>query len=108
MFFYFARLYQKYLRNVYPIVLFSFDQPQRKEPHTHIVQINNLKILEFNFQSIQLNRLNWRDYLHQKNPVSAALMAKMKIAPADRPKVKAECLRMITTLTLNPAQTQLI
>jgi len=27
MFFYFARLYQKYLQRVYPIVVFSFDHP---------------------------------------------------------------------------------
>lgn len=27
MFFYFARLYQKYLQRVYPIVVFSFDAP---------------------------------------------------------------------------------
>lgn len=108
MFFYFARLYQKYLRKVYPIVLFSFDRPLRQAPHTHRVEIDDFKILEFNFASIQLNRLNWRDYLTQKNPVAAALMAKMKIEPEERPKVKAECLRLLATLKLNPAKTQLI
>jgi predicted transposase/invertase (TIGR01784 family) len=33
MFFYFARLYQKYLQRVYPIVVFSFAEPYREEPH---------------------------------------------------------------------------
>jgi hypothetical protein len=61
-----------------------------------------------NFYSIQLNRLNWRDYLNQANPVAAALMSKMKIAQSDRPKVKAECLRVLVTLRLNPAKTRLI
>jgi predicted transposase YdaD len=32
----------------------------------------------------------------------------MNIAPADRPKVKAECLRLLVTLKLNPAKMQLI
>jgi predicted transposase YdaD len=108
MFFYFARLYQKYLQPVYPIVIFSFDEPLRPEPHTHTVELLNLKVLEFNFKPIQLNRLNWRDYLNQPNPVAAALMAKMRIAPADRPRVKTECLRLLTTLRLDPARTQLI
>jgi hypothetical protein len=35
-------------------------------------------------------------------------MAKMNIAPEDRPRVKLECLRLLTTLKLNPAKMQLI
>ena len=38
-------------------------------------------------------------------PVAAALMAKMKIDPADRPRVKVECLRMIANLKLDKART---
>jgi predicted transposase/invertase (TIGR01784 family) len=108
MFFYFARLYQKYLQRVYPIVVFSFDEPYREEPHQHRLEFPHLKVLEFNFASIQLNRLNWRDFLQQTNPVAAALMSKMRITPADRPRVKAECLRLLVTLRLDPARTRLI
>ena len=32
----------------------------------------------------------------------------MKIAKCDRPKVKAECLRLLVTLQLDPAKTRLI
>ena len=32
----------------------------------------------------------------------------MQIAPEDRPRVKLECLRMLATLQLDPARTQLI
>ena len=35
-------------------------------------------------------------------------MAKMRIDSADRAKVKAECLRLLVTLKLNPAKMQLI
>ncbi len=35
-------------------------------------------------------------------------MVKMQIAPEDRPKVKTECLRLLVTLRLDPARTQLI
>ena len=57
---------------------------------------------------IQLNRLNWRDFINQQNPVAAALMSKMRIEPAERPRVKVECLRLLATLKLNPARTRLI
>ena len=108
MFFYFARLYQKYVQKIYPIVVFSFDEPLRAESQTYSVEFPGLKVLEFNFAAIQLNRLDWRDFLNQRNPVAAALMAKMQIASADRPKVKAECLRILATLQLNSARSRLI
>jgi hypothetical protein len=46
--------------------------------------------------------------IDQPNPVAAALMSKMKITPEDRPKVKAECLRLLVTLKLDPAKMSLV
>lgn len=108
MLFYFARLYQKFLLPIYPIVVFSFDYPLRAQSQQHTVTFPDLKVLEFNFAVIQLNRLNWRDFLQHHNPVAAALMSKMRIVRQDRPKVKAECLRVLATLKLDPARTELI
>jgi hypothetical protein len=108
LFFYFARLHQKHLQPIYPIVIFSFEEPKRAEPETYSVECSDLRVLDFRFKSIQLNRLNWRDYINQPNPVAAALMSKMKIAKSDRPKVKAECLRLLLTLRLDPAKTRLV
>ena len=108
MFFYFAKLHQEYLLPIYPVVIFSFDKPQRPESTNYKVSLANLEVLNFNFTSIQLNQLSWRDFLNQQNPIAAALMAKMKIQPIDRPKVKAECLRLLATLKLDPARTRLI
>jgi hypothetical protein len=82
--------------------------PYRAEQNTFKIEFPNLKVLEFRFHAIQLNRLNWRDYINSSNPVAAALMSKMKIAKRDRPKVKAECLRLLVTLKLDPAKTRLI
>src|SRR4051794_3237983 len=52
--------------------------------------------------------MNWRDFVRQPNPVASALMAKMKIGPEDRPRVKLECLRLLATLHLDLAKMQLI
>ncbi len=88
--------------------MFFFDEPFREEAHQHLIEFPNPKVPEFNFAAIQLNRLNWRDFLNQFNPVAAALMSKMRIAAEARPKVKAGCLRLLATLQLDLARTKLI
>ncbi len=108
MFTYFARLHQKFALPVYPIVIFSYDRPQKEAIRQYKIEFPDLKVLEFNYQVVQLNRLHWRDFINQANPVAAALMAKMKIAPRDRAKVKAQCLRLLVTLRLDAARMQLI
>lgn len=108
MFFYFAQLHRQYLEPVYPIAIFSFDEPKRQEHNKYRVRLPGLDILEFNFLRIQLNQLNWRDFLKQKNPVAAALMSKMKIEKKERAKVKVECLRAIATLKLDPARVSIL
>jgi hypothetical protein len=40
--------------------------------------------------------------------VAAALMSKMNILEADRPKAKVECLRLLVNLQLDPARTYLV
>ena len=108
MFRYFARLYEKNNLPVYPIALFSGNYPLTPAPNHHQVAFPNQVVLQFNYTVIQLNQLNWRDFLQQENPTAAALMAKMKIEPQDRRRVKYECLRLLATLKLNPAKMKLI
>lgn len=108
MFKYFARLHEKYDLPIYPVVIFSFDEPKRPEPQSYRVTFPDLNVLEFRFAAIQLNSFSWRDFLTQPNPVAAALMAKMNIPKQERPQVKAECLRLLATLKLDPARMQLI
>lgn len=93
---------------VYPIAIFSYDAPRSPQPNIYQVAFPDKVVLEFNYAVIQLNRLNWRDFLRQQNPVATALMAKMNVALEERPRVKLECLRLLTTLRLNPARMQLI
>jgi flagellar biosynthesis/type III secretory pathway protein FliH len=93
---------------IYPIAVFSFEYPLRPQRQQHEVTFPDLKVLDFQFAAIQLNQLNWRDFLQQRNPVAAALMAKMRIARPDRPRVKAECLRILATLQLDPARVEMI
>ena len=108
MFRYFAYIHQKHQLPVYPIALLSYDSPQKPEPDRYYVEFPDRRILDFNFVTIQLNRLNWRNFLQNSNPIAAALMAKMRIKPQDKPRVKAECLRLLATLRLDPARMRMI
>jgi len=107
MFRYFARLHEKHAMPVYPVVVFSHEST-RAEPTEYRVSFPDLEVMRFGFRSIQLQRLDWRTYLRAANPVAAALMSRMDIAREDRPQVKLECLRLLTTLRLDPARMKLI
>ncbi len=108
MFGYFARLLEEYALPIYPIALFSHDAPRRPEPDHFEIEFPDFTPLRFRFRVIQLNRLDWRDFVIRPNPVASALMAKMQISAVDRPLVKAECLRLLVSLELDPARIQLI
>ncbi len=108
MFKYFARLYEKYKRPVYPIAIFTYKSPARPEVDHHTVEFPGLTVLRFQYKVIQLGRLRWRDFLDKRNPIAAAFMSAMNIAPEDRARVKVECLRLIATLKLDPARMRLI
>ena len=108
MFHYYARLDAKFRLPVYPVAVFSYDRPLAPAPHVHAAELFGLPVLRFEFHPVQLNALDWRAFLRTPNPVAAGLMAKMRVAPADRPHVKAQCARMIATLRLDPARSQLI
>lgn len=90
MFHYFARLHEKYALPVYPVVIFSYDYPLRPELSRYQLLFPDRQILDFSFVAIQLNRLNWREFLRHPNPVAVALMAKMKFKTSERPRVKLE------------------
>ncbi len=108
MFFYFSATYQKYRLPVYPIAVLSFDSPKKEQPHRHSIAFPDLEVLKFTYRVVQLNRLDWHDFLNRPNPVAAALMSKMRVAKADRPRVKLECLRMLVSLNLNLDERKLV
>jgi predicted transposase YdaD len=108
MFGYFYHLRRTYGYPVYPIAILSYDKPYKPAPDSLSIEFPDLKVLKYRYRVIQLNRLGWRKFLHKPNPVASALMAKMKIAPQDRPKVKLEALKMLAGLKLNDAETYLV
>jgi hypothetical protein len=108
MFSYFSRLLEKHALKVYPIVVFSFERPHAPQPCTYKISFPDLDVLRFQFRTVQLNRLDWKDYDRKVNPLAAALMAKMRIAPADRWLVEYKSMVLLASLNLAPAHAKLI
>lgn len=108
MFDYFARLTAAHRLPVYPVALLTYDHPRDPEPDIWRMTFPDKVVLEFRYTVIQLNRLNWRDYLGRDNPVASALMAKIGFGVPERVTVKKECLRMIARLKLDAARTRLL
>ena len=107
MFLHAAWLLERYGLSVWPVMLTSYAQPRRAEPNRYEMTVQGKPIITFHYTVVQLNRLDWRDFLEHPNPVAAALMVRMRLAPADRVRVKAEILRLLLTLRLRPEKAQL-
>ena len=105
---YLALLYKDHGLLVYPIVLYSYDEPYRPEPDTIRFDFPNKSVLIFNYEVIQLNRLDWKDFVDSQNPIASALMAKMKIHPKDKAIAKAACMKMMLSLELSSEESALI
>jgi hypothetical protein len=108
MFRYFTRFYDRYDVPIYPIALCSYPTPRRATPDHHQMRLIERTILDFHYQVVQLNRLDWRAYLQSRNPLAIALMARMHIRSAERWRVKAACLRLLVGAELNGAQRRMI
>ena len=105
---YYSAIFEKHGLPVYPIVVYSHDAPKKAQRNVYRVDFPDGEVLRFTYRVVQLNRLPWRSFVNSHNPVASALMAKMKIAERDRPKVKVECLRLMVTLKLDPARMRFI
>jgi len=105
---YFSRLLEKYGHPIYPIALFSFPKPLTKQPDRYQMTGAGRRVLDFRYAALQLNRMNWRPFARQANPVASALMARMNIAPRERARVKLQCLRLLATLGLDRKKSHLI
>ena len=101
MFRYFGRFHERYDVPIYPIALCSYPSPRIAVPAHYAVAVAPLDVLHFQFQVVQLSQLRWRAYLDTPNPVAVALMARMDVAPQDRWRVKAACLRRAIGLPLS-------
>src|SRR5258708_39646489 len=105
---YFAQLHERHNLPVYPVALFTFPTPKTKQEGSYRVAFPDRVVLDFQYRVIQLNQLKWREFARKDNPVASALMAKMEIAPGERPRVRLACVRMLGKLRLEKRKMQVV
>lgn len=76
MFIYHNRLYEKHRLPILPVALFTYDE-NKTEPDEFTIQFPFKNIVSFKYVTIELKKLPWRQYIHQDNPIAAALLSKM-------------------------------
>lgn len=105
---YFMAFRERHRCRIYPVVLLSYQRPRKPRPDVYTEGFPDLEVLRFRFRVIQLNRLDWRDFLQSSNPVAAALMTRMNVGKRDRPQVKAACLRSLIRLPVSEDELRLL
>ncbi len=96
MFKYMCQLYLRYDAVILPVVVFS-DDSLWKIPISNKfrLEIADKTIVRFEFESVKLKSLNYRNFLDSKNPLAFALMAKMNYNRQEQVRLKADFLRLI-------------
>lgn len=96
MFKYMCQLYLRYDAVILPVVVFS-DDSLWKIPvlNKFRLEIADKTIVRFEFESVKLKSLNYRNFLDSKNPLAFALMAKMNYNRQEQVRLKADFLRLI-------------
>ncbi|WP_368975537.1 Rpn family recombination-promoting nuclease/putative transposase [Caldifermentibacillus hisashii] len=107
MYLYFSLLYNKYRKPILPIAVFTYDK-NYNEKNEFTMSFPFFHVLSFQFLTLTLRKLRWRDFIHSNNPVAAALLCKMGFTEAERVEVKKEFLRMLVRMQLDPARQRLI
>jgi len=108
LFRYVTRLYDKYRLPVFPVAVLSYDSPKAKASNIFKLGIQDLMVITFNYFPVQLNRLDWQEYVNTPNPLASAFMAKMPVKKKERAKLKLVALNKLTELELNSAQVRLL
>ena len=57
---------------------------------------------------VQLNQLQWRDYLENPNPLATALLTRMQVAPHERRAVKAACMAYLMRLPISAKRRRIL
>ena len=67
-----------------------------------------LDVLKFQYLTIELNKLNWREFIRRDNPVAGALLSKMGYNDNEKIKVKKEFIQMLARMELDPTKTEIL
>lgn len=106
MFKYFSMLYNRLERPIIPIAVFSYKEPW--EISNFKIEFPSVKVLDFNYLTLHLQKQNWRQYIKNDNPVASAMMSKMGYTEDERVQVKLEFIKTLARLKLDMEKSHLL
>lgn len=77
MYLYFSLLYNKYRKPILPIAVFTYNQHSNHEKNNFSIRFPFFHVLSFQFLTLTLKKLKWREFIRSDNPIAAALLYKM-------------------------------
>ncbi len=109
MYRYFCQLFLRYDIEIVPIAIFTDDAVWREAVEdTFVMEIAGTRFVEFRYHQLKLKRLNYREFLDSRNPLTYTLMTKMDYDRSDQVRLKAEFLRLILSCRVDPARQSLL
>jgi len=109
MFEYFSQLFLRYKKPIIPVAIFTDDARWRKPVlNTYDISLRKRTYMHFEYHLIKLKHLDYRQFLESENPLAFALMAKMNYKRSQRVRLKADFLRWILGIPINPARQSLL
>lgn len=109
MYEYFSQLFLRHKKTIVPVVVFTDDAIWRKMiPDTYEIGLRGRIYMSFRYHQVKLRHLDYRQFLGSSNPLAFALMAKMKYNRPQRVRLKADFLRLILGVQINPARQGLL
>ncbi|BAS28223.1 DUF4351 domain-containing protein [Limnochorda pilosa] len=109
MFAYSFRLHEKYWLPVFPIALFTYPR-SGGERSLYDARMMGPRLCGplLPYYTIHLQGLDWHRFRRKRNPVAAALMARMRRRSGEAVEVKLQCLRSMLRLHLTDDQAALL
>jgi hypothetical protein len=105
---YFVLDWREYDLPVYPIAVITHRQALPEDPLPLAVDFPNKRVLQFDFDMIDLSHMHAEDYIKAPNPASLALAARMKFEPKRRMRLTRDFFLTLATMPLKPREQKLV
>ena len=105
---YFVLDRRDYRLPVYPIAVLSYPEPDSRDRAPLLVEFPNKRVLEFDFDVIDLARLDARAFVRYRNPAALALAARMRFDAKDRISLAREFFVNLAAAAVDREEQELV
>lgn len=109
MLFYYMDIWREYRKKIFAMALFIDDVVEWRIPISDTFHMEFIGTsITYKYHLRKSKTYNYRDYLDNDNPITAALMTRMDFGRDSRALVKAEALKKLKKYHLNPLQEEIL